>query len=761
MRRPQLLLAASLWLVVAWAASANAQSAAPAAAAAPASVAPAPLTPIAEIGPQAEQVAEQLRRMAEAISDEAPIAALEANVGDVSRRAAQRWDDTGRLLDGAPRRTELDSLEGVWNALRVDFDRLGDNLDARVRRRESDLATLVALAESWSASRKLAQQTDAPAALLERVDATLSAIAATRGAVEQRRDRVLVLQDTVSRALQASDDSLDRIEDARQNALRRAFSSRERPVWQTLREGRLRDAAEAERLAQQVGEWLAPLLSYVVAAHGESFAFTLLLWPLLAWLLRWIGVPSPIASALLFTLALTIPLRPEAPVILRQVVLVIVLSATLALLRPIARPRAFASACVLSGLLVVDLLRTLLWVWPGLEQIILLVEFTAAAGVFLWAGRNLPAPWRSETAGLWVTRVFAGACALAVGFAGFGLLELADFVGSGVIILACFGVGVHALRAALEQVLALARGRLPAGGLPRMEQDTQRLLDVAAIGLWLFVALDRYELLRPTTDALSSVLSARLEIGGLSLSFGGALGFVATVLGGWLLSRVVVFVLEAAVFPRASLPRGVPYALTSLARYGVLLGGFLFALVTLGLDLTHLTLLVSALGLGLGFGLQQIVQNFVSGLILLFERPVQIGDGIQLAELTGVVERIGIRSSTLRTFDGAEVIVPNSNLVEQRVTNWTLSDRRRRIDLSLTVGQDRDPARALALLLEVAKSDPRIANAPAPEALLLRFAEANLELQLLVWTDEPNWMRVKSDLAVALHAALRADGARG
>jgi len=136
---------------------------------------------------------------------------------------------------------------------------------------------------------------------------------------------------------------------------------------------------------------------------------------------------------------------------------------------------------------------------------------------------------------------------------------------------------------------------------------------------------------------------------------------------------------------------------------------------------------------------------------------VQIGDAVQLGELTGLVERIGIRSSTLRTFDGAEVIVPNAKLVEDRITNWTLSDRRRRIDLTLSVGQDRDPARALALLLEVANSDPRIASAPAPEALLLRFGEANLELELRVWTDEPNWMRVKSDLAVAIHAALRVD----
>jgi small-conductance mechanosensitive channel len=652
----------------------------------------------------------------------------------------------------------LDSLEGDWNALRVDFDRLAADLAARAGRREADLAALAALAESWGTSRQLAQQGDAPAALLERVDETLAAIASTREAVEKRRNQVLVLDDTVSRAREASDDALDRIATARQDAMRRALSSgHARPLWQTLREGHLADAAGGERLGRELREWLQPLLGYA-AAHGESFALTLLLWPLLVWLLRRVGMVSPLASAVLFTVALTIPLRPHAPVVVRQLVLVSMLAAALALLRPLARPRSFAASGLLSLLLLVDLLRTLLWVWPAFEQATLLVEFTAAAGVFLWAGPALPGPWRRHAAAHWIPRLFAGVCVLAAAAAAFGRLELADYVGSGVIILACFGIGVDALRGAAERLVAHARGRIGAGGLPRLEQETQRVLDVAALGLWLFVAIDRYELRASATKAIDRLLAVRLETGGLSLSLGSALGFVATVLGGWLLSRLVVFVLEAGVFPRASLPRGVPYALASLARYGVLLATFLVALATLGLDLTHLTLLVSALGLGLGFGLQQIVQNFVSGLILLFERPVQIGDAVQLGELAGQVERIGIRSSRLRTSDGAEVIVPNSQLVGDRITNWTLSDRRRRIALTLNVSAHDDPTRVLALLIEVAQSDRRISTTPAPEALLLRFAENNLELELRAWTDEANWMQVKSDLAVALHAALRQTG---
>jgi len=219
----------------------------------------------------------------------------------------------------------------------------------------------------------------------------------------------------------------------------------------------------------------------------------------------------------------------------------------------------------------------------------------------------------------------------------------------------------------------------------------------------------------------------------------------------------VVMVLEDDVYSRMTLPRGVPYALSTLTRYGLLLTGFLLALGTLGFDLTRITVLLSALGLGIGFGLQQIVNNFISGLIVLFERPVQVGDSIQLGDLGGDVMRIGIRSSTLQTPQGAEVIVPNSTIIQEKVTNWTLSDRRRRIDLDIIgVTGDTDPERIIALLGDIARRDPRVSSDPPPEALLMRFGDASADFQLRFWTDQSDWVRLRSDLGVALQRALRA-----
>jgi small-conductance mechanosensitive channel len=284
------------------------------------------------------------------------------------------------------------------------------------------------------------------------------------------------------------------------------------------------------------------------------------------------------------------------------------------------------------------------------------------------------------------------------------------------------------------------------------------MIEVLAVALWLALVLQRFELLDPVLAAVGSMLDARLQAGELSLSVGRVLGFVAVVFGAWLTSRVVVFALEEDVYPRMNLARGLPYALSTLVRYGLLLAGFFAALAALGLDLTRLTVLVSAFGLGLGFGMQQIINNFVSGLILLFERPVQVGDLVQLQDLVGEVRRIGIRSSLVRTLEGAEVIIPNSDLIQSQVTNWTLSDRKRRVTLEIGVTYGTEAGRVLGLLVEIAKRDPRVAADPGPEALFVGFGASSLDFQLRFWTEDMQWLRVKSDIGVALQTTLREAG---
>ncbi|MFV1978167.1 MAG: mechanosensitive ion channel family protein, partial [Myxococcota bacterium] len=180
------------------------------------------------------------------------------------------------------------------------------------------------------------------------------------------------------------------------------------------------------------------------------------------------------------------------------------------------------------------------------------------------------------------------------------------------------------------------------------------------------------------------------------------------------------------------------------------------ALSAAGMDFTRVALFAGAFSVGIGFGLQTVVNNFVSGLILLFERPIQIGDMVEVGTLCGEVRRIGARSSTIRTFDGAEVIVPNANLITEPVVNWTLSDRRRRLDLEVGVAYGTDPETVLALLQGVAEAHPAVLETPAAEALFLEFGDSALNFRLRLWIPRfEEGFTIRSQLTVAINAALR------
>jgi potassium-dependent mechanosensitive channel len=170
------------------------------------------------------------------------------------------------------------------------------------------------------------------------------------------------------------------------------------------------------------------------------------------------------------------------------------------------------------------------------------------------------------------------------------------------------------------------------------------------------------------------------------------------------------------------------------------------------------TILAGAFSVGVGFGLQNIFNNFVSGLILLFERPVKIGDVVPIEDASGVVEHIGIRASIIRTPNGSEIIVPNGKLISERLTNWTLSNRRRTIELPVSVAQGADPGRVIALLERVAAEHPLVTDEPPPEALVVKLSPDAVAFELRAWTAEiERWMQIRSELAINVSATLAAE----
>jgi potassium-dependent mechanosensitive channel len=776
------------WVLLAVPASAQVANAPPATREAPSTprVSPQSLPPpVDQIAARAEEVAGRLRRMTAAIGDRESFDRFERAVAETTGQVAQQWEATTRLLEGSPRRITLESSAATWGALRLQLRDLADEAALRAKHRGADLAALDGLHATWTSAVGLARSAAAPQAVVERAEATLSAIAATRVEVQGRRDHLLVLQDAISRSLQACDDASARIQDALAALLQRIFVRNESPVWEVrhLLADPTTGSPQTARLLEDLTSRSEGAVLYAKVYWVGLVLTAVVFLGLAAGLRRVSGgagrseatgsLHAPLAAAFLVTALVTRPLRPNLPAGVQELTLAFAVPAAVVVVRPMIGARLRALLYALAGLFALDLLRGLLEATPGLEQALLVFEMAVAAALVLRLAMRLPErPAPASGRRLWpyglaraALRLVALMCAASAVAAALGYLEFADVIGGGGLFLMWSALALTAISVAAEAVVGiglergpLARLRAVARHRPRIERRIRRLLRLGLAGYWALAALGRFQLLDPARRAFRVVLDARLRVGELDLEVGRFVAFGLVVSIAWLVSRFVVFALEEDVYPRMALPRGVPYALSSLARHGVLLAGLFLALATLGLDLTRLTVLVSAFGLGIGFGLQQVVNNFVSGLVLLFERPIQVGDGVQLGELIGEVTRIGIRASTIRTLDGAEVIVPNSKLVEEQVTNWTLSDRKRRVDVEVGVAYGTDPEAVLALLVDVAKGEPGVAPVPAPEALFLGFGDSALQFQLRVWTEAPSWIRVQSRLGVAIAHRLRDAG---
>ena len=270
-------------------------------------------------------------------------------------------------------------------------------------------------------------------------------------------------------------------------------------------------------------------------------------------------------------------------------------------------------------------------------------------------------------------------------------------------------------------------------------------------------------LLEPLWQAIGEFLTTAVTFGNLQLSLGDVLWFLAGIVLALVAARFVRFVLDEDVLPRMPLAMGAASAASRLIYYALVVLGILLSMAASGVELSKLTLVISALGVGIGFGLQNIVNNFVSGLILAFERPVREGDQVTLGQpggqTSGRVDLIGLRATRIRTSEGAEVIVPNATLISGEVTNWTLSDRARRIEIVVGVGADSEPARIQALLLAAVAGQPGVAGRPAPVAAFRGIGGSSLDFSLHLWTDDvDDRLAVESEARGRVLAALRHAG---
>ena len=718
--------------------------------------------------------------------------------GRADRNQAERrldaFIDTLRNLSGSQhsmplrQRTQraLVDLDLEWQRREQQLLEAQRAVRGRVAELEAARQELAGLRSLWNRSLAAAERVEAPGRLLEQGRQVLADLEQTDTRVRERQDMLLSLEVRLSDASLMIDAGKAEVQESIEQERRRLFEIDSPPLWRGIGDNlpsltaTIRDRWR-ESLAG-VGFFFGVYRTRILL----HLASTALLLGIVFGLRRGIigqardpgSVPTeeawllahPLAATLLASMLSTLVFYPRAPLVVYSLM---GMTAVIPLLRlmPTLLPENLRRPAY--GVALVYLLHQLTSLslegtgWGRFETLALETATLTLVLLGLRRGGHYALPRDGSPRGrrLHVAAVTA-ATVLAIGFAAdlLGNTTLAHTLASTTLSLSYLAVLLLACVRILDGLasVALHLGASELEFVRRYGDDIRhrvaRVVSIAAVLVWIWLGADSMILSEPLRKGLAWLLGASLTIGKASVSLGAILVFFVTIWIGTLLGRWVSLVLEVDVLDRLNLPRGVPVTIASLVRYTLVAIAFFFALAATGAELGQLAIIGGALSVGVGFGLQTIVNNFISGLILAFERPVAVGDIVQVGTLTGEVKQIGIRASVIRTYEGSEVILPNGELVSGQVINWTRSDQTRRIELPIGVAYGTDPQRVIELLNTVAKKVLRIRSYPEPIVLFTGFGDSSLEFLVRAWTSVDDAVVVRSELAVAAYQALTEAG---
>jgi potassium-dependent mechanosensitive channel len=706
--------------------------------------------------------------------------AAETQAEEIRERALQSRD----LLAGAPTPLELGDEQRYWRSRNQQYAAQRKQLTARAAKLEEQITLLDAQQPEWQATWDQIHSIPALEAVTKHVQTQLDKIQTVRAQVREQLNIVLTLQNWVSQQDQQISEVMFGLLQSQEQGRSRILQQDSPPLWRVRERRELEQTGPA--LYTSINRSLASAVEFLRADKLSIFAFVLTyvlsLFGMLR-LRRYVAqaalpevateasqvLKAPFSAALLVALIGTGEYIASAPIGITLVFYLLYLLPMLRFLAPRINSR----------------LRTFLYA---------LAVFYALAGVYLMV--QLQLPFRRELYTLLVLAAFVSlgwparpararalvaqdpnlrilmfgirtdllllAGSLLANIVGF--FSLAQVLGItalvGPFIAAAFYCVVRVLTLILTALLHTpwARSVLEMR-VATIETWGGRFLAAVAALLWLRVMLRLLTIYDSVIGGLSNFLQRSLGFGSVYFTVAGILSIVLILLGGYVFANTIIFILGKIVLPKLPLNRGVPYAVSRITYYVLLLLVCLMALSGAQIELNKFTVLTGALGVGLGFGLQNIVNNFVSGLILLVERPINLGDTVDVGGLVGTVRRIGARSCTVLTPEGAEVIVPNSNLLSNQVINWTLSSQWRRVDVPVRVAYGTGPEQLIELLEGVAKSYPGVLLERPPTAFFMGFGENGLNFELRFWcARQDSWFQLQSDMTVAVAKALREAG---
>ena len=746
------------------------------------------LIPTADIIKKSETTTATLQKMSASLSPEDKIVNIEERYPEYLKTINDfKKDPDMQKLDKLSA-SKLGDLQKKWMSHLAKLNEWKYNLVTRSENLEKDRISLLETKRIWEATYTAAKGEKVPNQMLVRIKELLTAINDVQARYRKRLDGIITLQNIVSDDVNVINVTIAQIDELLLQKKMQVFSIDSKSLWEAF-EVEEEEPNFSEYLSGNFERHAETLSDFYDNFKGNILVHFTLLIIILAFLLtlRRFGnelimdkeaaeisreiLNHPYSVALLVTLLLTPELYPRAPNLISKLAQILSLIPVLRLLPVLYVVKIHKMLPLFTVIYFLNLIYVLSSEQALINRIFLLFITILSLVFLIWIIRqkllhSIESNSRLAKFGSFLITLFAIFLMISIIANVIGNVSLASLLTTAslasiylsFILLTGSLVLIGLLNLILSTKLAFVSRIVRVHSKKAREKITKFIYFIASL-LWIISTMKLFTIFDFIYDWLDKIISERLQMGSVDISLGDILVFFLAIYASILISRFIRFILEEDVLVHMKLPRGVPVAVSMLTNYVIIGFGFMIALSAAGFDLSKFAIVLGALGIGIGFGLQNVVNNFISGLILIFERPIQLRDTVAQGELFGTVTRIGIRSSTIRTFDGAEVIVPNANLISKEVTNWTLSDRRRRIQILVGVAYGTDPEKVLKVLRDTIKNNPDILDTPEPMILFREFGDSSLNFDVRFWTsDSTTWLELQSDINVAINNAFKKAG---
>ncbi|HEU4769976.1 MAG TPA: mechanosensitive ion channel domain-containing protein [Pyrinomonadaceae bacterium] len=745
---------------------------------------PSPAAPVIttpEVASEAIQLDQRLRSLPERLAPSDGLVQLEQQLNELKETTTEQARETELAIQSGAVFTDLQQSSIDWQELRREAAGIADTLTKQATAVENEIRSLKNEESRWQATNDQLNSQESPAPeLIDLTSKSVAEIGLSVKLLEERRTQLVALQQTVAAQSGIIATELDRLKSAMAEAQRGLLEVDSPPLWQVQFTSRTEDSAARRLLRGSTAEDLLRVATFIRANRVAIVVVTILTLIVLSFLMRLRSggekkilqdpgsiLNRPVSLGLLIFLVAMMPMLFAAPLSVIGFANLIAVFPMMTLLRPRLSKLSQRMLLVLvASVLLWHLIKFLqIATWLKRDLFALLVLGVIAAFVLFVRESHRAG---TQPRPIVLIAMYTAVALLALAFLAnvFGYVRLSDLLTQGTLVSAYRGLVLYTIVVVGSLLISFALNAKTTQRFAVLVTNRDRLarrivfaLAVAMFLIWAHTTLNVFAIRDVVYGALGYALNYQITIGSASFAVRNIVAFWLTLFFGYLVASVTRAILGEGILPRFQLARGLPNAIATITHYVLLVLIFLLALAAAGVELSKFTILTGAFGVGLGFGLQNVVNNFVSGLILLFERPIRVGDFLEIKGVSGEVTKIGFRSSTVHAFDGSDLIIPNATLISEQVTNWTLTGTRRQALLNVHVAYGNDPTKVRDLLRDTVSAHSEVLKFPAPTALFIGFGDSALNFELRFWAPRPEVVpELKSDVALSIAAALQQEG---